>query len=70
MSNWIHRFFNPHCPECRAEREESRVCKSCEILKQQLETVNYEKKQLMDRLLEKPEKESPDKTYKINTTLV
>jgi len=58
MSNWIHRFFNPHCPHCKEEREDSKVCPSCETLKHQLEVVYYEKKQLLDRLLEKPEKEA------------
>ncbi len=56
--NWIHRLFNPHCPDCKEEREDSMVCESCETLKQQLEIANYEKKQLMDRILEKPALES------------
>lgn len=51
---WLHRLFNPHCEHCREEREESRVCSSCETLKSQLESVNHEKNKLLDRLLEKP----------------
>ena len=33
----------------------NKVCESCETLKQQLEIANYEKKQLLNRMLEKPE---------------
>jgi hypothetical protein len=54
MSNWIHRFFNPHCEHCIDEREDSKVCASCETLKQQLESVNHEKNRLLDRLLTPP----------------
>jgi len=44
-------LLNPHCEHCREEREESRVCPSCETLKSQLEAVNHEKNRLLDRLL-------------------
>ncbi len=54
MSNWLHRLLNPHCPHCVEERQEDKVCSSCEILKAQLEIVNHEKTRLMDRILEKP----------------
>jgi len=54
MINWIHHLFNPHCEHCREEREESRVCPSCETLKSQLESVNHEKNKLLDRLLTPP----------------
>jgi hypothetical protein len=46
--------LKPHCPDCKEERENSKVCSSCEILKQQLESVNYEKNRLLDRIMEKP----------------
>jgi hypothetical protein len=42
-------------------RQEEKVCESCETLKQQLEISNYEKDRLLNRLLEKPDKE-PDRT--------
>jgi hypothetical protein len=51
MISWIHRLLNPHCEHCRTELEESRVCKSCETLKVQLEIANYEKKQLLEAVL-------------------
>jgi len=40
------------------ERDE-KVCASCETLKQQLEIANYEKQQLLNRILEKPEAPAP-----------
>lgn len=36
-------------------KKEETVCQSCETLRVQLEIANYEKKQLLDRILEKPE---------------
>jgi hypothetical protein len=48
------------------EVKEQKVCSSCETLRQQLEISNYEKKQLLNRILEKPEpiaeKEPPEIT--------
>lgn len=59
---WLHRILHPHCPDCRAEREEAqalaehnRECQSCDILKMQLAEANREKRELMDRLLGKNE---------------
>jgi len=57
-SNWIHRLFNPHCEHCQEEREDSKVCESCETLRRQLEISNFDKNKLLDRLLEKPGPES------------
>ena len=48
MSNWFHRWLNPHCPDCIL------ICESCEVLKGQLEILNYTNKQLMDRILNPP----------------
>jgi hypothetical protein len=46
MFNWYREWLQI--------RREARVCDSCETLKHQLEVANFEKKQLLDRLLEKP----------------
>lgn len=59
MFLWLHHLLNPHCPECREEREDTRICQSCETLKSQLEIANLEKQKLLDRLLEKPQPEIP-----------
>lgn len=56
-NNCIHRFLNPHCPHCKEEREESKVCLSCETLKQQLDRVNYENEKLLNKLLAEPKVE-------------
>lgn len=50
VGNWIHRLFNPHCPECILEDKDSKVCVSCEILKQQLSISNQEKFMLLNKL--------------------
>jgi len=54
MTNWFHRLFNPHCPHCLDEMKESKVCASCETLKEQLESITHEKNKLLDRLLAPP----------------
>lgn len=51
MSNFIHRWLNPHCRHCMDEKTEKMVCPSCEILKQQVELFVYQNKQLLDRLI-------------------
>jgi hypothetical protein len=52
-------LFNPHCEHCHEEKEDSKVCKSCETLKEQLESVNHEKNKLLERILERPVVETP-----------
>ena len=52
MFNWYREWIQI--------RKESRVCESCETLRHQLEVVNFEKKQLLDKLLN-PEKPEPVK---------
>ena len=57
MSNWIHRLFNPHCPHCKDEKIEDKLCSSCETLRAQLEIANYENKRLLDKILAEPKSE-------------
>lgn len=45
MFNWLREWY--------AVRAEYNACKSCETLKQQLDTANYEKKMLLERVLNK-----------------
>jgi hypothetical protein len=45
---------------------EQAICQSCETLRKQLEIINYEKKQLMDRLLEKPSVEPQSKLVEMS----
>jgi len=44
----LHRFLHPHCPDCRAEREEEKVCKSCESLRELVDVLRYENRKLME----------------------
>lgn len=59
LAHWIHHLFNPHCPECREEAQEKKVCDSCETYKMQLAIVNAEKRQLLEAILYKPTIEEP-----------
>ena len=52
IAKFFHELFTPHCPECQNEIQ---VCQSCETLKQQLEIVNYEKRELLNKLIREPE---------------
>jgi predicted DsbA family dithiol-disulfide isomerase len=52
MSNWFHRFFNPHCPDCIAES--TRICESCETLKTEIARISSENERLLNRLLNPP----------------
>lgn len=47
MFQWLKELYEIR----RAAREESEVCKSCEVLKVQLERANYEREMLMNKLL-------------------
>lgn len=47
MIKFFHKLFNPHCDDCRDELRDSRICKSCETLRSQLDLANHEKKQLL-----------------------
>lgn len=51
MFNWLHHILEPHCPDCKEEKQENKVCYSCETLKSLLDTANYEKTQLLNALL-------------------
>lgn len=53
MINFFHKLFNPHCPHCKEIDDENKVCLSCEHLRLMLEQSNIERKQLLDRLLNK-----------------
>lgn len=48
MLKWLHHLFNPHCAACDHDKE----CKSCEMLQLQLDNANYERKQLLNTILE------------------
>lgn len=49
--NFLHRWLNPHCENCAIERQEKKVCSSCNILKQLLEAEKFENRQLIESIL-------------------
>lgn len=53
----------------REVKHEEVICKSCETYREQLEIANYEKKQLLDRIMEKPITE-PERTTAPELTAV
>jgi len=55
IAKFFHELFTPHCIECRDVAQDERVCLSCETLRQQLEIVNYEKRELLNKLIREPE---------------
>ncbi len=55
MKNPFHEFLNPHCEHCKNEREDIKICHSCETLKLEIERLRDENERLLDRLLAKPE---------------
>lgn len=63
LLDWYRQWLEIRT-EFRAKRaevsQEEKICQSCETLKQQLEIANYEKQQLLNRIIEKPAPE-PEK---------
>lgn len=51
--NWFHKFFNPHCPECRDEKLDNQICDSCNILRQENANLRKHNDQLIQALLDK-----------------
>ncbi len=52
MINFFHKLLNPHCPDCRQDELEARICSSCETLRSELASVRHENQQLLKSLLE------------------
>lgn len=60
MFGWLREFLEIRNEFRRSKVEiktEETVCKSCETLKQQLEIANYEKSELLKKILKTPEAE-------------
>lgn len=51
MLKFIHHLLDPHCQQCREEREASKVCASCETLKDQIDFLNSERDRLLDTVI-------------------
>lgn len=48
LIKWLHHIFQPHCPECEHEYD----CKTCETLRSLLDAERFEKKQILENLLD------------------
>jgi hypothetical protein len=59
MTNWFHRFFNPHCEHCHDEYLDSRVCDSCNTLRVENAQLRKHNESLIQSLLDivKPKEE-------------
>lgn len=64
MANWFHRFLNPHCPECKLDSQDKRVCQSCETLKTEVARLTADNERILNTLIEKKGLENfqPEKT--------
>lgn len=50
MFHWLHHLLNPHCPECRSDRQEESICQTCEVLTVQLARSNVDKDNLLSQI--------------------
>lgn len=69
MLRWLHHLFSPHCETCYQEREREKECSTCETLRELLEAEKFEKKQLLQSILEvhKPQVETIQSTSNLES---
>jgi len=53
MANWFHRFLNPHCPDCKLDSQDKKVCQSCETLRMEIARLTSDNERLLNGLLDK-----------------
>lgn len=63
MFKWLHHALNPHCKECRMEREDDKICISCETLAADNDRLRRENEKLLEHILHRPEPEQAKETY-------
>lgn len=51
IKDWFHHLLEPHCPDCKFEREIERQCKNCDTLRDLLEIEKFEKRELLRSIL-------------------
>src|SRR6266850_2663934 len=69
MSNFIHRWLNPHCSECITEKHDNSICHSCEVLQMELERLRQENNRLLEYILQKPEPEQRINTEELKMVM-
>lgn len=57
MANWLHRLFNPHCPQCLADKLED-VNPVVEELKTELASLRYDRDRLLKHILDQSQPSS------------
>jgi hypothetical protein len=67
FATWLHHLFNPHCPDCKHDAEDAKVCESCEVLKMQLSLVNQEKQKLLEHIMALTEKPTEEVRHDTDT---
>ncbi len=60
MIQWLHHLFNPHCSECREEKELNNICESCNVLRQENAQLRKHNDQLIQSLLESVKPKVPE----------
>lgn len=63
--NFFHRLFNPHCPDCKLDKEDAKVNIAIEILRSELAAERYNNQLLINSLLPKPEQHFEEQEPKI-----
>jgi hypothetical protein len=51
--NWFHKFFNPHCLDCKEDYLDQQVCDSCNTLRIENQALRKHNDQLIQALLDK-----------------
>lgn len=51
MIKFFHHLFNPHCPDCRAEKEDDKQCVSCETLQLEISRLRHDNERLLEAIL-------------------
>lgn len=47
IRNWIHHILDSHCVKC----EDQKICKNCETLREFIAEERYQKKEILEELL-------------------
>lgn len=50
ISKFFHEILHPHCPDCMLEKQDAKICASCEILKEQISIIRQENRRLLESL--------------------
>lgn len=66
---FFHQLWNPHCPNCALELQESKFCNSCETMREQISQLNSQNLILLNRLVNPTPVTVVDKEEKVQPPL-